>query len=115
MLLEPSAVNRLSLLLLLLLLLSLLLFAREQYYVSSGTSIPEVLFDFWKVVSEMMDEHRATREELSFRRLVMFVAPFCEARCRAPPLPPIRCPPHSSSFLFTTRNALRELKAGFNG
>lgn len=49
-----------------------------QYIVSEGTSLPEVLFDFWKAVSGVIDEHRATDEDRGFRRLVMFVAPFCE-------------------------------------
>lgn len=46
--------------------------------VSAGTSLPEVFFDFWKAVSNAVDEHRATGQDRSFRKVVMFVAPFCE-------------------------------------
>ena len=53
---------------------------RAQYLVSSGSSIPEVLFDFWKAVSDVIDEHRATGEDRSLRKIIMFVAPYCEVR-----------------------------------
>lgn len=52
----------------------------SQYIVSEGTSLPEVFFDFWKAVSAAIDEHRATRENRSFRKVLMFVAPFCEVQ-----------------------------------
>ena len=52
--------------------------AAPQYVVSTGTTLPEVFFDFWKTVSGIIDEHRATSESRSFQKLVMFVAPFCE-------------------------------------
>ncbi|CBJ31484.1 expressed unknown protein [Ectocarpus siliculosus] len=49
-----------------------------KYIVSEGTSLPEVFFDFWKAVSGAIDQHRATPENRSFRKVLMFVAPFCE-------------------------------------
>lgn len=48
-----------------------------KYEVSAGTSLPEVFFDFWKAVSAVVDEHRATGEDRSLHKVVMFVAPFC--------------------------------------
>lgn len=51
-----------------------------QYIVSEGTSLPEVLFDFWKAISDVIDEHRATAEDVGFRKLLMFIAPFCEVQ-----------------------------------
>eukprot|EP00752_Nemacystus_decipiens_P001639 g1594.t1 len=50
-----------------------------KYIVSEGTSLPEVLFDFWKAISDVIDEHRATKEDRGLRKMLMFVAPFCEA------------------------------------
>ncbi|CAM9220998.1 unnamed protein product [Chrysoparadoxa australica] len=50
-----------------------------RYVVSTGTTVPEVIADFWKSVSEVIDDQRATKKDQPFRQLRMFVAPFCPA------------------------------------
>ncbi|CAM9484483.1 unnamed protein product, partial [Discosporangium mesarthrocarpum] len=49
-----------------------------EYKISTGTTLPEVLFDFWKAITECIDLHRKTGETSSLRKLVMFVAPYAE-------------------------------------
>lgn len=50
-----------------------------RYTVSEGTTLTEVFADFWKSVSQCVDEHRAAGEYEPFRLLHMVVAPFCPA------------------------------------